>query len=77
MESYSLKKSMLLTYFVQVGVGKYLQYGAFNSKIATFLNANFAQSIMFCGSEFSGRFGSRQPSRTSSATLPIPVNSMN
>lgn len=66
------KKSILSIYLVQSGVGKYLQKGYFNSKVATFLNAYFAASIIFCGSDSGGRLGSKQPSRTSKDTLPMP-----
>lgn len=41
--------------------------------MATFLSAYLAAFIIFCGSEFAGKFGSRQPRRTSRATLPIPI----
>ncbi|KYN44520.1 hypothetical protein ALC56_00963 [Trachymyrmex septentrionalis] len=56
----------------------YLQYGALSSSKATFLSANLAASIIFCGSEFDDKVSFKQPSLTSSATRPIParVNQM-
>lgn len=54
-------------------VGKYRQKGNLSSKIATFLNANLAASIIFCGSESAGRFLSKHPNRTSKETLPMPA----
>lgn len=69
--TYLTKKSMLFTYFVQIGVGKYLQKGIFSSSTATFLSACFAALINCWGSESSVRLGSRQPNLVSRATLPI------
>lgn len=64
---------MLRTYRVQRGVGIYLQKGAFSSRAATFLKANLAASIIFCGSESGTRDPPKQPNRTSKATSPIPA----
>lgn len=65
---------MLLTYFVQIGVGKYLQKGIFNSRTATFRSACLAAFMICWGSESSVRFGSKQPNLVSNATRPIHSN---
>uniref|UniRef100_A0AAG5DBT0 Uncharacterized protein n=1 Tax=Anopheles atroparvus TaxID=41427 RepID=A0AAG5DBT0_ANOAO len=62
---------MLLTYLYQMGVGKYRQYGAFSSSVATLRRAYLAALMICCGSDFGSRLGSRQPSRASSATRPM------
>lgn len=54
--------------------GNHLQYGAFNSKIAIFLNANCAAFIICCGSLFGSNSPSRHPRRVSSATSPMHSN---
>lgn len=68
---------MFFTYLDHNEVGKYRQNGNLNSKMAIFLNAYLAASIIFNASESCIKLESRQPNLTSKDTLPMPEKKTN